>query len=110
MTASFFSALVMSIYSAVDAIAVGQSEGPIGAAAMAIFTPLYGVLAVIPILIGIGGAVLLSNARGAGDDLKANNYFTSATILMGIVAVLIWIIFALFPHPIFTFFGADEEL
>jgi len=38
------SAMVMSIYSFVDTIAVGQSEGPAGAAAMAVITPLYGVL------------------------------------------------------------------
>lgn len=36
LTASMASAMVMSIYSFVDTIAVGQSEGPAGAAAMAV--------------------------------------------------------------------------
>lgn len=41
LAASLASALVISIYSFVDTIAVGQSEGPVGAAAMAVITPLY---------------------------------------------------------------------
>lgn len=42
LVASMASALVMSIYSFVDTIAIGQAEGPIGAVAMAVITPLYG--------------------------------------------------------------------
>ena len=53
--ASMASAMVMSIYSFVDTIAVGQSEGPVGAAAMAVITPLYGVLIFLGILCGVGG-------------------------------------------------------
>ena len=51
LIASVGSALVVSIYSLVDTIAVGQSEGPAGAAAMAIITPIYGVQVFLSILI-----------------------------------------------------------
>ena len=44
LAASLASALVMSIYSFVDTIAVGQSEGPVGAAAMAVLAS-YAALA-----------------------------------------------------------------
>lgn len=37
LTSSMASALVMSIYSFVDTIAVGRSEGPLGAAAPALW-------------------------------------------------------------------------
>ncbi len=110
LTASLFSALVLTVYSAVDAIAIGQSEGPVGSAAMAVLTPLYGVLDIIPVLIAIGGSILLGNARGEGDTAKADSYFTGSAILMGIVSAIVWTVFFLFPHPIFIFFGADEEL
>lgn len=110
LTASMASAMVMSIYSFVDTIAVGQSEGPAGAAAMAVITPLYGVLIFLGILCGVGGSVLYGNARGEGKEEKANALFTAATGLMVFLILLVWIIFALFHQQIFTFFGADAEL
>lgn len=110
LTASMASAMVMSIYSFVDTIAVGQSEGPAGAAAMAVITPLYGVLIFLGILCGVGGSVLYGNARGEGKEEKANALFTAATGLMLFMILLVWIIFALFHQQIFTFFGADAEL
>ena len=110
LTASMASAMVMSIYSFVDTIAVGQSEGPAGAAAMAVITPLYGVLIFLGILCGVGGSVLYGNARGEGKKEKANALFTAATGLMLFLILLVWIIFALFHQQIFTFFGADAEL
>lgn len=110
LTASMASAMVMSIYSFVDTIAVGQSEGPAGAAAMAVITPLYGVLIFLGILCGVGGSVLYGNTRGEGKEEKANALFTAATGLMLFLILLVWIIFALFHQQIFTFFGADAEL
>ena len=110
LAASLCSALVMSIYSSVDAIAVGQSEGPLGAAAMAVITPLYGVMAVVSILIGIGGSVLLGNARGEGNEDRARAMFTSSLLLLGVVTVIVWAVFGLFPQPIFQFFGADATI
>lgn len=110
LTASMASAMVMSIYSFVDTIAIGQSEGPAGAAAMAVITPLYGVLIFLGILCGVGGSVLYGNARGEGKEEKANALFTAATGLMLFLILLVWIIFALFHQQIFTFFGADAEL
>lgn len=110
LVASMASAVVMSIYSFVDTIAVGQSEGPVGAAAMAVITPLYGVLIFLGILCGVGGSVLYGNAHGEGKEEKANALFTAATGLMLFLMVLVWIMFALFHEPIFTFFGADTEL
>ena len=55
--ASMGSALVMSIYSFVDTIAVGQSEGAAGSAAFAVITPLYSIIVFLAILCGIGGSV-----------------------------------------------------
>ena len=108
--ASMASAMVMSIYSFVDTISVGQSVGPIGAAAMAVITPLYGVLIFLAILCGVGGSVLYGNARGEGNDEKANALFTAATGLMIGLILFVWVLFALFHEPIFAFFGADAEL
>ena len=110
LSASMCSALVMSIYSFVDTIAVGQSEGTLGAAAMAVITPLYGILIFLAILVGIGGSVLMSNAKGEGNEEKGNAYFTASVILMCVLMVVCWLAFILFHKEIFTFFGADTGL
>lgn len=110
LSASVFSALVVSVYAFVDTIAVGQSEGPLGTAAMAVITPLYGLFNFFSILCGIGGSVQMSRARGEGKTEKGNAYFTSSLILMTAIAAVFWIILIFFHKYIFTFFGANEEL
>lgn len=62
-------------------IAVGQSEGAAGSAAFAVITPLYGIIVFLAILCGIGGSVLMSNAKGEGNEEKGNACFTVSPIL-----------------------------
>lgn len=109
LTASLGSALVLTIYSFVDTIAVGQSEGPAGTAAMAVNTPVFGIVVFLGILFGIGGSVLMNNAKGEGNEEKGNAYYTAALILMGIFTVATWLLFAVCSKPILCFFGAKEE-
>lgn len=108
LIASLGSALVITIYSFVDTIAVGQSEGPAGTAAMAVITPIFGILAFFGILFGIGGSVLMNNAKGAGNEEKGNAYFTTALILVVGFTVVTWVLFARFSKPILFFFGATQ--
>lgn len=107
---SLGSAIVVSIYAFVDTIVVGQYEGPIGAAAMAIITPIFGVQLFLSILSGMGGSVLMSKAKGAQKEEKGNAYFTASFILMVLLTLVFWVVFACFSQQIFTFFGADREV
>lgn len=110
LTASLSGAVVTSIYSFIDTIAVGQSVGPSGAAAMAVITPLYAITTFLAILCGIGGGVLMTNAKAEGTEEKGNAYFTASVILLVGVTVAAWLLFAFFHNQIFLFFGADREL
>ena len=110
LLASMAGAVVMSIYSFVDTIAVGQSEGPAGAAAMAVLNPLFGIMVFLGVLCSIGGSVLYGNARGAGEPEKANALFTASSLLMGLLSLILWVALLAFPHPILRFFGASAEL
>lgn len=105
---SMGSALAVSIYSFVDTIAVGQSEGELGAAAMAVISPLYSFLVFLSVLCGIGGSVLLSASRGEGKPEKANAFFTTAVGMIALLTLIFWGLLLLFHDPIFLFFGADE--
>lgn len=102
------SALVMSIYSSVDTIAVGQAEGELGTAAMAVVTPLYSFFVFLAILCGVGGSVLMSNAKGKGENEKGNAYYTASMLVMGVLTAVFWGVLLLFHRQILTFFGADE--
>ena len=108
--ASLAGSVVMSIYSFIDTIAIGQSEGPLGAASMAVINPLFSVIVFFALLCGVGGAVLYGNARGQGREEKANALFTAAVALMAVLTVILWLVFGLFHDPILTAFGADEDL
>ncbi|MDR2670449.1 MAG: polysaccharide biosynthesis C-terminal domain-containing protein, partial [Oscillospiraceae bacterium] len=107
---SLGSAVAISIYSFVDSIAVGQSEGPDGAAVMAVFSPLYGATVCLGILCGMGGSVLMSKAKGEGNEEKGNAYFTSALVLLSLLTVAFWAASAFFYETIFMWFGADRDL
>lgn len=107
---SMMSALVTSIYFFVDAIAVGQSEGALGTAAMAVISPTYGVIAFLAVLCGIGGSVMMSIAKGNGEEEKGNACFTTAVVLMSMLTLVLWVAFSLFREEIFTLFGANAEV
>ena len=107
---SMMSALVTSVYFFVDAIAVGQSEGALGTAAMAVTSPTYGVIAFLAVLCGVGGSVMMSMAKGNGEEEKGNACFTTAVVLMSILTAALWVVFSLFSEEIFTFFGANAEV
>lgn len=67
--ASFGSALIVSVYSLVDCVMVGQYEGPDGVAALAIVAPVWNIIYSLGLLFGIGGSVLMSAAKAR--EMKA---------------------------------------
>ena len=75
---------------------------------MAVITPIFGILVFFGILFGIGGSVLMNNAKGAGNEEKGNAYFTTALILVVGFTVVTWVLFARFSKPILFFFGATQ--
>lgn len=107
---SIFSALVTTIYSFVDTVAIGQGVGPDGAAAGAIVYPIFGVACLFGVLGGIGGAVRFGTAQGEGNKEKANAYYTASMLLTLITTAIVWPLAFIFKEEIFTLFGANAEL
>ena len=107
---SLTGAVVMSIYSFVDTIAVGQSEGAPGAAAMAVIAPVYGLMVFLGLLCGIGGSVMMSVARGKGNVEKGDAWFTGSVMLVIILTGIAWSAMNIFRENIFYFFGANDEI
>ena len=110
LVAASGSALVASVFGMVDAMMVGRYHGPIGSAALAVFSPLWSIVFCLGLLAGIGGSVLFAAQRGCGNEKDAQQYFT-LSIFYGIVLSAIAIaLIGIFQDPLFRLFGADDEL
>jgi len=108
--ASFGSALIASIYVTVDMVATGQYEGPLGAAALSVISPMWNVFMGVGILLGIGGSILMSKLRGQGNERQANEFFTVSIFFGLIMSVIITVIFVFYKEHISYLCGADETI
>lgn len=105
--ASFGSAIVVSIYSLVDALCVGQFEGEVGSAALAVVMPLWTIIFSCGLLFGIGGATLMTDRRGKKDN-DSNVFYTISFILALITTIILWILINIFEDQLLIFFGAKS--
>ncbi len=109
---AFGGSLISSVYGIVDMAMVGNYQGPDGTSALAIAAPLWNIIFSLGMLMGIGGAVLLSTLRGAGagNEEASNQFFTAAVIGGALLSAVVWIGLIFFDTQLLTLFGATEEL
>ena len=107
---SLLSAMVTTVYSFVDMVAIGRGVGPDGAAAVAIIFPILGVATVFGFLCGVGGSVRFGKARGEGEQEKANAYYSASLLLVLMLSAVTWPMTVVYKEEIFTLFGANEAL
>ena len=110
LASSIGSALVTNIYSTVDSVAIGHYAGPVGSAAISCLNPLWPIMLIVGIIAGIGGSVMMTNRRGAGNEKDANEFFTLSMLISLIAASIVSITFLLFMEPLLRFFGAEGEV
>lgn len=104
------SAVVISIYSFVDTIAVGKSESQAGAAAMAVLLPYFAIMSFLAVLSGMGGAVLMSQSFGEGNEKKGRRFFTVSVIIMLVFVAVFWVVSITCKEQLFRLFGANDAL
>ncbi len=104
------SAMVASIFGVIDAMMVGKYHGPLGNAALAVFSPLWSIVFCLGLLAGIGGSVLFANHRGRGDEKTAQEYFTLSILFGLVLSAVSMACIGLFNEPLFRFFGADDQI
>ncbi len=110
LASSIGSTLVTNIYSTVDCVAIGHYAGPVGSAAISCLNPLWPLMLVLGIVSGIGGSVMMTNRRGAGNEKGANEFFTLSMLISLIAASIVSVSFLLFMEPLLSFFGAEGEV
>ena len=109
LAAAFGAVLTTSIYSFVDTVVVGQYEGKTGTAAISCVTPIWNLFISFGILFGIGGSVMFSVCRGAGDERKSNEYFTSSLLSVVGVSAVLYVLFLTLKAPLLSLFGAGDD-
>lgn len=110
LATSIGGALVVSIYSLVDCIMVGQYQGEDGTAALAIIMPIWTTILSLGILCGTGGAVLMSKLRGEGNNHEGDMYFTCASLFCALITLAVWITVLVIPEPLLRLFGANDNI
>lgn len=93
---SISATLVTSIYVLADTIMIGKGVGPRGIAALNLILPVFNLFFGTGLLLGVGGAVLMSVANGSGDRKLANRYFTHSVIASSVIAILYMVIGSIF--------------
>ncbi len=103
-----FSSIIMTIYTLVDSMCIGQYEGALGSAAIACGIPVWTLIYSSGLLFGVGGATLMMIERGKGDNKRGNEIFTSSLICALITCLLLWIFLIVCQKWLLIFFGAKD--
>lgn len=101
--------LMISMYILFDTIFVGQSLGEVGLAALNISIPIYNFLFGTGILIGTGGAIIISIKNGSNDNKSALRVFEHSIMLGALVGIIFSILGYMFLETLVLTLGAGPD-
>ncbi len=102
--------IISAIYNVADTIYIGRSVGQLGVAGIGIGFPIQLMINSLGILIGLGGASVISRALGAKDMRKAERT-VGTTYLIGVIIYIIFIIATIpFLKNVVSGLGANYEV
>ncbi|MRX81388.1 MATE family efflux transporter [Eggerthella guodeyinii] len=97
------------VYSIIDGVFVGHAVGDAGLAGINVAFPLVAFIMAVGTGIGMGGGVISSIARGAGNDPKARRAMGTTLTMLVIAAVPIMALLFAFAEPICRLLGGQGE-
>jgi len=104
---SILSSVGLTISTTVDAIIVGNAFGENGLAVTSVVMPVYMVMNLLSIALGIGGSIGIANAFGKDNIIEANKTFNSALVAGLSLGVLLSITGTILLKPIVAAFGGS---
>ena len=102
--------LASALYDVLDGVIVGQLLGSTAFAAVNLAMPFVILVFAVGDLIGVGSAVPIAIALGAGDDRRANNVFTCAVLGIVVLGALLGAVFWFLAPPVMAAMGATGAL
>lgn len=107
---SMLTMLLNGLYTIVDGFFVGNVVGDIGLAAIGLVWPITAILIALGMGIGVGGSVLMSTYRGAGDNQKANEAMLNIFFMLIFISITATIFFLIFGSNIVKLLGAKGKV
>ncbi|NLK22405.1 MAG: MATE family efflux transporter [Epulopiscium sp.] len=101
--------LVNALYNIVDRIFVGKGVNELALTGIGVAFPFMTILLAFSMLVGIGGASLISIRLGQDRKEDAERILGNSFILMIIVTVLVTILGLIYRDPLLRIFGASEN-
>jgi Na+-driven multidrug efflux pump len=102
--------LAQAIYAAVDRIFLGRALGTYGIAGITVAFPYMLVLVAFGMLVGFGGAALVSIRLGEQDKNAAERVLGSAALLLIWLSLLLTLIGLVCLEPLLKLFGASSAV
>ena len=102
--------IVISIYSIVDGLFVSNLVGTTAFAALNLIWPAVGLVGALGLMVGTGGAALVSKTLGQGLPEQANRYFSMFVEFILLVSVVLAIPLIIWMRPLAVALGAEGEM
>lgn len=99
-----------SLYGIVDGIFISKVGGNTAFAAVNLVTPLFLIFSSFGMMFGTGGNAIVSKIRGEGDDEKARRVFSTLTISVLVLSVILTVLLWFFIDDILILLGATEDM
>ena len=107
---SVISMVLVGTYTNIDGFFIGNVTGDPGLAAINIVWPIVALITSLGTGIGLGGSVILSNARGRGDETSAKRIKTTILLALLGVGLISTLLFKLIYSPLLVLMGAEGEV
>jgi putative MATE family efflux protein len=102
--------IVNASYNVIDRIFIGRGIGTLGIAGVTIGFPMMLVMMAFSMLIGLGGAALISIKMGEQKHGEAERVLGNGMVLLVINSLAISILGLLFLDPLLRFFGSTNDI
>lgn len=97
------------VYSIIDGVFVGHAVGDAGLAGINVAFPVVAFIMAVGTGIGMGGGVISSIARGAGNEAKARRAMGTTLVMLVLGAIPIMVLLFLFAEPLCQLLGGRGE-
>jgi putative MATE family efflux protein len=109
-TPAFFAMFVQTLYNVINTIFVGHYVGPLGIAGLSIVFPMQMLIMGLGMMVGIGGASLISRLLGAGDVAGAERTVGNSISVSVVLSILVVIIILPFVDFWLRLIGASDAV
>lgn len=107
---SVVTVVFFGVQNLVDGIVVGRHLGPDALAGVNITLPLFSLIMVLALVVGIGSQTLVSRSLGERNFVKAQDAMTSGLLALVMVSLIGSGVLWLYAEPVVQLMGAEERL